>query len=61
MIIGMSAENIWHPDADINERVDRLRRERDERCADGRHEDPDYSGCCIHCGAVLYETTDEAP
>lgn len=49
----MSASNPWHPDADLSARAERLRNERAARCTGGRHEDPDHSGQCIHCGAVL--------
>jgi hypothetical protein len=43
----------WAPDASIKDRVERLARERAERCARGQHEDPDNSGLCINCSADL--------
>lgn len=38
-----------------SERVEQLRAARRQRCADGYHDDPDNSGLCILCGAVLDE------
>ena len=32
---------------------ERRERSRRRRCLEGQHEDPDHSGLCIHCGAVL--------
>lgn len=49
----LDQSNPWAPDADIGARADRLKREREERCARGSHEDPDHSGMCINCSAFL--------
>lgn len=46
---------MWWPDASLSDRVERLQMEQQERCAEGLHDDPDNTGQCIHCGAVLYE------
>ena len=35
------------------DRVERLKRERAERCRRGQHDDPDHTGACILCGADL--------
>lgn len=51
-------KNIWYPDANLHERVERLKRERAARCAKGLHEDPDNSGMCINCGALLGDNND---
>jgi hypothetical protein len=46
---------VWAPDASLKDRVERLAQERGERCARGQHDDPDNSGLCINCSAVLDE------
>lgn len=45
----------WWPDASLHDRVERLKRQRAERCERGEHDDPDHSGMCINCGALLGE------
>lgn len=35
------------------QRLARRKRERDDACELARHDDPDNSGLCIHCGAEL--------
>lgn len=51
--------NQWAPDANLHERVERLKRERAERCKRGSHEDPDNSGACINCGVFFDEMTED--
>lgn len=36
-------------------RMAALRAMQDEWCRDGFHDDPDHSGACIRCGAMLYQ------
>lgn len=52
--------DVWAPDKSLADRVERLKRERAERCAKGQHDDPDNSGMCINCGALLYEDDADA-
>ena len=55
-------EPINMPDGTLSHRAfcsskptrDERRADRRKRCARGEHEDPDHSGLCIHCSAVLY-------
>lgn len=43
----------WSMVETMGQAVARRRRERDLDCERGRHEDPDNSGLCIHCSAIL--------
>jgi hypothetical protein len=52
-------DEAWWPDANLKARVERLRLQREARCAAGQHEDPDNSGLCILCGADLDPNDDD--
>lgn len=43
----------WQPVETRDQRFERRKKEPGRRCALGRHEDPDNSGLCINCSAVL--------
>lgn len=45
----------WQMVETWDQRRDRMKRQRHLDCELGRHEDPDRSGMCIHCSAVLDE------
>jgi hypothetical protein len=45
----------WQMIETDDQRLQRMKRQRKFDCELGRHEDPDHTGGCIHCGAVLDE------
>lgn len=45
--------SLWQPIETRDQRFARRKAEPRRRCALGRHDDPDNSGQCIYCGAVL--------